>query len=129
MFIKEGIFSGFSVDNIDRAEEFYGRLPGMRIKRLKMGVLELLTEGNNPIIIYPKADHLPATFTILNLPVSNIDKAVEEMVSQGIEFLKYTGDIATDESGICRGDKELGYPHLAWFKDPAGNILSLIENV
>ncbi len=129
MFIKEGIFSGFSVDDIGRAEEFYSKLPGIAVKRMKMGVLELLTEGNNPIIIYPKADHQPATFTILNFPVEDINQAVDAMLERGIEFLHYTGEIGTDEKGICRGNKELGYPHLAWFKDPAGNILSLIEDV
>ncbi|MBA4053124.1 MAG: glyoxalase, partial [Marivirga sp.] len=80
--------------------------------------------GNNPIVIYPKPNHVPATFTVLNFPVKDIEKMVDELIAKGIVFEQYTGEIATDEKGICRSSKG---PNIAWFKDPAGNILSIIE--
>ena len=90
-----------------------------------MGLLELSPEGGNRVIIYPKPNHVPATFTVLNFPVKNIDEAVDELIKKGITFEQYDGPIKTDEKGICRsGGKG---PNIAWFKDPAGNILSLIE--
>ena len=85
--------------------------------------LELHIAGGNKIFIYPKPNHIPATFTILNFPVDNIEKAVEELTKKGVIFEKYEDPIKTDEKGIFRG----GGPNIAWFKDPAGNILSVLE--
>ena len=118
-------FSGFSVNDIPKAKKFYSETLGLEIKDSPMGLLELNIEGGNPIIIYPKPNHVPATFTILNFPVKNIDEAVDELIKNGITFEQYAGPIKTDEKGICRSGGR--GPNIAWFKDPAGNILSLIE--
>ena len=118
-------FSGFSVNDISKAKKFYSEILGLEIKDNPMGLIELQIESGNCIIIYPKSNHVPATFTILNFPVKNIDDAVDELIKKGITFEQYDGPIKTDEKGICRsGGKG---PNIAWFKDPAGNILSLIE--
>jgi len=118
-------FSGFSVNDISKAKKFYSEILGLEVKDASMGLIELNLEGGNHIIIYPKPNHIPATFTILNFPVKNIDDAADELIKKGITFEKYDGPIKTDEKGICRsGGKG---PNIAWFKDPAGNILSLIE--
>ncbi len=117
-------FSGFSVNDLQRAKEFYSKTLGLTVTDNPMGLIELQIEGSNNIIVYPKPDHTPATFTILNFPVDNIDKAVDELISLGVEFEQYGGNIQTDEKGICRSEQG---PNIAWFKDPAGNILSVIE--
>ncbi len=117
-------FSGFSVNDLQQAKEFYSKTLGLNVTDNPMGLIELQIEGSNNIIVYPKADHTPATFTILNFPVDNIDKAVDELISLGVKFEQYGGDIQTDEKGICRSEQG---PNIAWFKDPAGNILSVIE--
>jgi predicted enzyme related to lactoylglutathione lyase len=117
-------FSGFSVNDLQRAKEFYSKTLGLTVTDNPMGLIELQIEGSNNIIVYPKPDHTPATFTILNFPVDNIDKAVDELISLGVEFEQYGGDIQTDEKGICRSEQG---SNIAWFKDPAGNILSVIE--
>ena len=118
-------FSGFAVNDIQKAKQFYSEILGLNVKENQMGLIELQIEGGNHIIVYPKPNHVPATFTILNFPVENIDKSVDELINKGITFEQYEGPIKTDEKGICRsGGKG---PNIAWFKDPAGNILSLIE--
>ncbi len=119
-------FSGFSVNDIPKAKEFYAEVLGLEVKDNPMGVIELNIEGGNKIIIYPKPNHGPATFTVLNFPVTNIDDAVDELIRKGIAFEQYEAPIKTDEKGICRSDGKS--PNIAWFKDPAGNILSLIED-
>jgi predicted enzyme related to lactoylglutathione lyase len=119
-------FSGFSVNDIPKAKEFYAEVLGLEVKDNPMGVIELNIEGGNKIIIYPKPNHVPATFTVLNFPVTNIDDAVDELIRKGIAFEQYEVPIKTDEKGICRSDGKS--PNIAWFKDPAGNILSLIED-
>ncbi len=124
MFKHTKAFSGFSVNDIQKAKEFYGNMLGLEIKEGIMGILELHIEGNNPVIVYPKPNHEPATFTILNFPVDNIDKAVDALIEKGVVFEQYGGDIKTDEKGISRDN---GGPNIAWFKDPAGNILSVLE--
>lgn len=124
MFKHTKAFSGFSVNDIQKAKEFYGNVLGLEIKEGIMGILELHIEGNNPVIVYPKPNHEPATFTILNFPVDNIDKAVDALIEKGVVFEQYGGDIKTDEKGISRDN---GGPNIAWFKDPAGNILSVLE--
>ena len=117
-------FSGFSVNDIQKAKKFYSEILELEVKDNPMGLIELHIEGSNRIIIYPKPNHEPATFTILNFPVDNIDKAVDELISKGIKFEQYEGEIKTDEKGICRNPQG---PKIAWFKDLAGNILSVIE--
>ncbi|MEP7251827.1 MAG: VOC family protein [Ginsengibacter sp.] len=124
MFKKTNAFSGFSVNDIKKTKEFYGQLLGLEISETEMGVLELKISGGNKIIIYPKPNHQPATFTILNFPVDNIDKAVDDLTDLGVVFEQYDGNLKTDEKGIFRG----GGPLIAWFKDPAGNILSVIQD-
>lgn len=124
MFKNTKAFSGFSVNDIKKAKEFYGQLLGLEISETEMGVLELNLNGGNKIITYPKPNHQPATFTILNFPVDNIDKAVDDLTDLGIVFEQYDGNLKTDEKGIFRG----GGPLIAWFKDPAGNILSVIQD-
>lgn len=127
MLKKSKAFSGFSVDDLQKAKAFYGNVLGLVVKDHPMGLLELHSEGNNPIIIYPKPDHIPATFTILNFPVKDIDEAVDTLIKKGITFLQYSGQLQTDEKGICRSDAPDRGPNIAWFKDPAGNILSVLE--
>ncbi|MDB5247592.1 MAG: glyoxalase [Segetibacter sp.] len=124
MFKNTKAFSGFSVDNIEKAKEFYGGVLGLQVVENKMGILELQIAGGTTIIIYPKPNHTPATFTILNFPVADTEKAVEDLTKLGISFEQYDyEDFKTDEKGIFRG----GGPLIAWFKDPAGNILSVLE--
>lgn len=119
-------FSGFSVNDIPEAKNFYAAVLGLDVKDNPMGLIELHLEGGNHIIIYPKPAHVPATFTVLNFPVEDIDKAADELIGKGILFEQYDEPIKTDEKGICRGGGK--GPNIAWFKDPAGNILSLIED-
>ncbi len=116
-------FSGFSVDDIQKAKEFYGQTLGLKVSE-SHGLLTLHFAGGNNVLIYPKPNHAPATFTILNFPVGNVDKAVDELAKRGVRFEIYnTPDIKTDEKGIMRGKG----PTIAWFKDPAGNILSVLD--
>ncbi len=116
-------FSGYSVDNIAKATEFYGEILGLEVKENPMGHLELHLKDGNTVLIYPKANHEPATYTVLNFQVEDIDETVDELLEKGVKMEQYTGEIATDEKGICRG----GEPLIAWFKDPAGNILSVLQ--
>ena len=127
MFKDAKAFSGFSVDDIQKAKDFYGQVLGLETDSVEMPgakMLSLKIAGGIPILVYPKPNHQPATFTILNFPVSNIDEAVDELVRRGVRFEHYKeAGIQTDEKGIARE----GGPKIAWFKDPAGNILSVIE--
>ena len=116
-------FSSFSVNDLQKAKEFYGETLGLEIKESPEG-LELHT-GNNVVFLYPKPNHSPASFTVLNFPVDDIDKAVDELTSMGVKLEHYDlPDLKTDERGIARGPKG---PTIAWFKDPDGNILSVLE--
>ncbi len=117
-------FSGFSTNNLEESEKFYREILGLEVNRNSIGILELKIEDNEPIIIYPKPNHVPATFTVLNFTVEDIDEAVDELMTKGVVFEIYSGDIKTDEKGISRSDKG---PNIAWFKDPAKNILSVLE--
>lgn len=118
-------FSSFSVDDIEKAKEFYQSILGLEVKDNDMGILELHIAGSTPVIVYPKADHQAATFTVLNFPVHNVEDTVNALVEKGIQFEYYTDeDFKTDEKGIFRGEG----PVIAWFKDPSGNILSILEN-
>ncbi|HUD00422.1 MAG TPA: VOC family protein [Candidatus Polarisedimenticolaceae bacterium] len=122
MLRESHAFSGFSVDEIQKAKEFYTRTLGLDISESN-GLLELHLAGGATVLIYPKPNHAPATFTVLNFPIANIEEAVDRLTKSGIQFERYEGDIKTDEKGIFRG----GGPLIAWFKDPAGNILSVLE--
>src|SRR5438067_7970834 len=123
MFKDTKAFSGFSVNNLQKAKEFYGHTLGLDVSE-SHGLLELHIAGGTTILIYPKDNHIPATFTILNFPVANIEQAVDDLARQGVHFESYNeGDLVTDEKGIFRD----GGPKIAWFKDPAGNILSVLE--
>ncbi len=116
-------FSGFSSNDIPKAKQFYGETLGLDVSE-SHGILRLHIAGSNDVIIYPKSNHTPATFTVLNFPVENVDRAVDELTKRGVTFEIYTDPkLKTDARGIFRG----GGPVIAWFKDPAGNILSVIE--
>ncbi len=124
MFRETKAFSGFSVDDMAQAKTFYGETLGLEVSDATMGLLELRIAGGNAILVYPKENHVPATFTILNFPVENVEQVVDELSTRGIEFERYDEEeLKTDERGIFRGEG----PTIAWFKDPAGNILSVLE--
>ncbi len=128
MFKNTKAFSGFSVDNIEKAQQFYGQTLQLDVTVNSMGLLELKINGGTTIIAYPKPNHTPATFTILNFPVGNIEKAVDELRKLGVVFEQYDmKDLKTDAKGIAWGKKYGKGPNIAWFKDPAGNILSVLE--
>jgi|SRR5690606_27827046 len=116
-------FSGFSVNNLETARDFYQNKLQLKVTDGEMELLELHIAGGSPIIIYPKENHQPATFTILNFPVDNIEKTVDQLSSRGITFDRYPS-FDHDGKGIVRSK---GGPSIAWFKDPAGNILSIIQ--
>ncbi len=121
-------FSGFSVKDQKAAQKFYSEVLGLKVEESPMG-LQLRTKGNNPIFIYEKEDHTPAGFTILNFPVEDIDEAVDTLSKQGVVFEHYDfGEFGTDEKGIARGRATKNGPDIAWFKDPSGNILSVLQN-
>ena len=123
MFENTKAFSGFSVDDIPKAKEFYGERLGLKVSE-NAGLLTLHITGGGDIVVYPKEDHTPATFTILNFPVDDIEQAVDALTERGVVFERYEwAENEMDEKGIFRG---MG-PLIAWFKDPAGNVLSVIE--
>jgi predicted enzyme related to lactoylglutathione lyase len=116
-------FSGFAVGDIGKAKEFYGRTLGLKVSESN-GLLTLHLAGGNNVLIYPKPNHTPAGFTVLNFPVNDVDQAVDELTKRGVRFEIYDlPDLKTDKKGIMRGNG----PTIAWFKDPAGNILSVLE--
>lgn len=121
MLSESHAYSGFSADDIRKAKEFYAQTLGLEVTE-EYGMLTLQLAGGGKVIIYPKDDHEPASFTVLNFPVDNIDQAVDGLAKAGVRFERYEG-ISQDERGIHR---EYG-PPIAWFKDPAGNILSVLE--
>ncbi len=123
MFKDAKAFSTFSVNDLRKAKDFYGRVLGLEVSDMPEG-LALRIAGGATIFIYPKPNHTPATFTILNFPVDDIEKAVDELTELGVVFEQYDEPIKTDEKGIHRGEEG---PTIAWFKDPAGNILSVLE--
>ncbi len=123
MLKKSKAFSGFSVDDIKKAKGFYQRTLGLQVRDNPMGSIELHIEGGNTILVYPKSDHRPATYTVLNFPVKDIEVAVDGLSEKGVVFEQYK-ELDTDEKGISHNEG----PLIAWFKDPAGNILSVIED-
>jgi predicted enzyme related to lactoylglutathione lyase len=124
MFKDSKAVSGFSVDDLAAAKAFYGHALGLEVEESGMG-LRVKIAGGNGIWIYGKPDHAPATYTILNFPVDDIEQAVDELNRKGVKFEHY-GDM-TDEKGIARGISKNQGPDIAWFKDPAGNILSVLK--
>jgi len=123
-----GTFSSFSVDDVAAARDFYGKTLGVDVSDNEEGGLELSFLDSGSVFIYPKDNHEPATFTVLNFQVDDIDAAVDELTERGITFESYSGDMETDDKGVFRGADNGNGPNIAWFKDPAGNFLSVIEN-
>ena len=124
MFKDTKAISGFSVDDVDAARKFYGETLGIEVSDLDEGLLTLHLAGGRDTLIYAKPDHQPASFTILNFPVADVEATVEQLTQRGVRFERYEGtDVETDDKGVFRG----GGPLIAWFKDPAGNVLSVIQ--
>ena len=116
-------FSGFSVDDVPRAQDFYRDTLGLKVSEAN-GMLTLHIAGGTTVLVYPKADHTAASFTVLNFQVDDVEAAVDSLAERGVQFEHYEGtDVETDAKGIFRG----GGPLIAWFKDPAGNVLSVIH--
>jgi catechol 2,3-dioxygenase-like lactoylglutathione lyase family enzyme len=122
MLTKSHAYSGFAVPDLDEAQQFYGGTLGLEVSREKE-LLTLHLAGGRDTLIYPKPDFEPATYTILNFPVEDVDGTVDELTRRGVRFERYDG-FGQDEKGIARGDEG---PTIAWFKDPAGNILAVHE--
>ena len=122
MLKHSGSFSSFSVDDLARAKKFYTGPLNLNVSE-EMGGLRLRLREGGEVFVYPKPDHEPATFTVLNLIVDDIDEAVTEISNAGVDFEHYEGELQTDDKGIFRGEG----PTIAWFKDPAGNILSVVD--
>jgi len=122
MFANTKAFSGFAVDDLEKARRFYGETLGIKTSE-QYGLMVLHLAGDRDTLVYPKAGHTPATYTILNFPVDDIDKAVAELVARGVQFERYEGMGTQDEKGINRGEG----PYIAWFTDPAGNILAVLQ--
>ena len=121
MFENTRAFSGFAVDDLEAAKKFYGEVLGLKTSE-QYGLLTLHLAGGRDTLVYPKPDHAPASYTILNFQVDDIDAAVDELVSRGVELEKYEG-MGQDAKGINRA----GGPYIAWFKDPAGNVLAVLQ--
>jgi catechol 2,3-dioxygenase-like lactoylglutathione lyase family enzyme len=121
MFKNTKAFSGFAVDDVDKAREFYSETLGLEVSE-ETGLLTLQIAGDRPTLVYPKPGHTPADYTILNFPVDDIEQTVDDLAARGVEFERYEG-FEQDERGIMR---DAG-PPIAWFKDPAGNVLSVIK--
>lgn len=121
MLTDSRAFSGFSVDDTDKARAFYEDVLGLRVETAN-GMLTLHLGGGSDVLVYPKPDHQPATFTVLNFPVPDIETAVDELTARGVRFQRYE-DPPTDERGIMRA----GGPLIAWFTDPAGNVFSVLQ--
>lgn len=127
MFRDTKAFSGFSVPDIQQAKAFYGETLGLDVAEQEEG-LAIHLAGGGEIFVYPKPDHTPATFTILNFPVNNIEEAVDKLTEKGVQFEHYDGEMQTDEKGIAWGASSGQGPNIAWFTDPAGNILSVMAD-
>lgn len=121
MFADTKAFSGFSVDDIEAARKFYGETLGVRVEENPAG-LTLNIAGDRPILVYAKPNHTPATYTILNFPVADIEATVDELTKRGVRFERYPG-MQQNDKGIHTG----GGPLIAWFTDPAGNVLSVLQ--
>jgi predicted enzyme related to lactoylglutathione lyase len=123
IFKNTKAFSSFSVNDLEEAKKFYGQTLGLEVSESEEG-LNLQIKGGNDVFIYPKPNHVPATFTVLNFVVDDVDRTADELSKLGIRFQIYNnGELKTDDKGIFQGK-----PKIAWFKDPAGNFLSILEN-
>ncbi|MDL9978458.1 VOC family protein [Microbacterium sp. ASV49] len=126
-FQTSGVFSGFSVDDIEAARTFYGETLGLEVSTNPMGMLDIRLPQGGSILVYPKPNHTPASFTILNFPVADVEAAVDELNARGVVTKIYTDpDFGTDAKGIVHGGPDRG-PDIAWFTDPAGNVLSVLS--
>jgi len=123
MFKDSNAFSGFSVDDVEKAQEFYGSKLGIDVEMTDAG-LALRIPGRRPVFLYPKDNHEPATYTVLNFPVGSVEEAVDQLAAAGVQMEHYGPDFGQDEKGISRDPRG---PAIAWFKDPAGNILSVLQ--
>ena len=121
MFADTEAFSGFAVPDVEQAKRFYGETLGLRVSE-EDGMLALHIAGSRDIVVYPKDDHTPASYTILNFPVEDVEGTVHALTERGVRFERYEG-FDQDDKGVFHG----GGPLIAWFKDPAGNILSVIQ--
>jgi catechol 2,3-dioxygenase-like lactoylglutathione lyase family enzyme len=124
MLTDSNAYSGFAVDDVGKAREFYGDKLGLKITTLdeENGLIQLELAGDRPTLIYVQPDATPASYTILNFPVPDVERAVDDLTAKGVEFERYDG-FDQDDKGIARGQG----PTIAWFKDPAGNVLSVHE--
>ncbi|GEB58216.1 VOC family protein [Streptomyces gardneri] len=129
MFGETSAFSGFSVDDLDAAKRFYGETLGLKVEEAgdaDMRMLFLTLAGGTRIFVYPKENHTPASYTILNFEVDDVERAVDDLSARGVTMERYP-EFETDEKGIMRGGD--GRPSIAWFTDPAGNVLSVLKEV
>jgi catechol 2,3-dioxygenase-like lactoylglutathione lyase family enzyme len=127
MLKNSNAFSSFAVKDLQAARTFYAQTLGLQVSEVPgmKGLLQLQLAGGAKVMVYPKPDHTPATFTVLNFPVENVERAVDALVERGVRFEIYReGPVKTDSKGISSGD---GGPRIAWFRDPSGNILSVLE--
>lgn len=123
MFKESKAFGSFSVDNLEKAKEFYGKTLGLKVVEYEeMGILHVEFAGGGKLMIYPKDNHKPASFTVLNFPVKDVEKTVDELIEKGITFEQYT-EFHTDKKGISRDWGQ----EIAWFTDPAGNIIAVLR--
>ena len=126
MFKNAPAFSSYSVNDLEKAKTFYSETLGLEVQQTPEG-LGLQIDGGGSVFLYPKPNHTPASFTVLNFKVKDIDKAVADLKTRGVTLESYGGDIKTDDKGVFRGGDTGKGPNIAWFKDPAGNILSVLE--
>ncbi|HUR32165.1 MAG TPA: VOC family protein [Vicinamibacterales bacterium] len=124
MFEESSVFSSYSVDDLDAAERFYGELLGLKTKRGPMGILDLELPGGQRVMLYPKDDHQAATYTVLNFEVTDIEATVDDLTAAGVQMARYGADFKQDSKGISTDDRG---PRMAWFTDPAGNIIAVME--
>ena len=122
MLANAPAYSGFAVNDLDRAQRFYGETLGLKTEKLDDALLTLHLANDRPTLVYLKPDFAPATYTILNFPVEDVEATVDELGQRGVRFERYDG-FDQDDRGISRGEG----PTIAWFKDPAGNILAVHE--
>ncbi|RZS36471.1 putative enzyme related to lactoylglutathione lyase [Herbihabitans rhizosphaerae] len=126
MFSGSKAFSGFAVPDTAVAKKFYTEVLGLDVDDSEMGILQLNIAGDTTIVVYPKENHEPAGFTVLNFPVEDIDAAIEKLTGRGVELLRYEG-FGQDDKGVVRKSDENPGPAIAWFTDPAGNVFSVME--
>ena len=124
MFKDSKAFSGFAVKDLDAAKSFYGETLGLDARDGPMGMLELHLGSGAVVLVYPKDDHQPANYTILNLPVKDVDAAVDQLTQAGVKMEHYGPEFSQDEKGIARDDRG---PTIAWFKDPSGNTIAVLD--